>query len=202
MGGWLVQLNRRKGHTTVYRILLIPLSVLGIGIGTGLLADWLLPGINGAIPGWAMAGLMTVTGLVVDSALREHHYANQHYPLAGELEASKLDLDSVRKKLAGLHDQLDAIPDSRPVIAKIRVLQSLIGQFNEKQEHSRGGQTELSDPPHVNMRLLKRALDREVMDLIVKKIKPEKVFLDTPDYNINFGQRYLFGKPRLRTSDL
>ena len=180
----------------MYRILLIPLSVLGIGIGTGLLADWLLPGINGAIPGWAMAGLMTVTGLVVDSALREHHYANQHYPLAGELEASKLDLDSVRKKLAGLHDQLDAIPDSRPVIAKIRVLQSLIGQFNEKQEHSRGGQTELSDPPHVNMRLLKRALDREATGLIVKKIKSEKIFLSLPNHNVNFDQRYLFGEPR------
>ena len=180
----------------MYRILLIPLSVLGIGIGTGLLADWLFPGINGAIPGWAMAGLMTVTGLVVDSALREHHYANQHYPLAGELEASKLDLDSVRKELAGLHDQLDAIPNSRAVTPRIGVLQSLIRQFNEKRKHSGGGQTKLDDPPHGNIRSAKGAFGREATDLIVKKIKSENIFLSLPNHNVNFDQRYLFGEPR------
>jgi hypothetical protein len=117
----------------VYRVLLIALSVLGIG--TGLLTDWLHPGIIGAIPGWVMAGLVTVTGLVVASALREHCSANQHYLLAGELKATKLDLDSVRKELARLHDQLYAILDNRAVMAKVLTWQGLICQFNEKQEH-------------------------------------------------------------------
>ena len=204
MGGWLVQLNRRKGHTAVYRILLIALSVLGIGIGigTGLPADWLLPGVIGSIPRWAMAGLVIVTGLVVASALREHHYANQDYLPAGELEASKLDLDSVRKELAGLHDQLDAIPNSRAVTPRIGVLQSLIRQFNEKRKHSGGGQTKLDDPPHGNIRSAKGAFGREATDLIVKKIQSEKIFQALPDHNINFDELYLFGEPRQSASGL
>jgi len=100
---------------------LIALSVLSVG--TGLPADWLLPGIIDAIPGWALAGLVTATGLVVASALCEHHSANPHYQLTGELETTKLDLDGGREELAGLQDQLDAIPNNSAVVAKIRVLQ-------------------------------------------------------------------------------
>lgn len=129
----------------MYRVLLIALSVLGIA--AGLLADWLLPGFAGAVPGWAVAGLVTATGLIVASALREQRSANQYYQLAGELEATKLDLDGVREELAGLRDRLDAIPDSSAVVAEIRVLQGLMGQFNEKRENSGGGQTERAVKP-------------------------------------------------------
>ena len=75
------------------RVLLIALTVLGIG--TGLLTDCLLAGIVGAIPGWAVAGLVTATGLAVASALREHHSANQHYQLTGELEAIDLIVEKI-----------------------------------------------------------------------------------------------------------
>jgi hypothetical protein len=108
----------------VHRVVLIALSVLGIG--AGLPADWLLPGIIGATPDWTVTGLVTATGLVVASALREHQSANQHYQLAGELEATKLDLDGVREELVGLQDQLLAIPNNSAVVAKTRVLQGLL----------------------------------------------------------------------------
>jgi len=118
-------MNGRKEHATLYRVALIALSVPGIG--TGLLGGWLLPGIIDAIPGWSVAGLVAAIGLVVTSALREHRSVNQQYQLTGELEATKLDLDGVRRELARRQDQLDAIPDSSAVVTKIRVLQSLMG---------------------------------------------------------------------------
>jgi hypothetical protein len=118
-------MNGRKEHATSYRVVLIALSVLGIG--TGLLGDWLLPGIICAIPGWSVAGLVAAIDLFVASALREHRSVNQHYQLTGELESTKLDLDGVRRVLAGRQDQLDAIPDSSVVVTVICVLQGLLG---------------------------------------------------------------------------
>ncbi len=52
------------------------------------------------------------------------------------------------------------------------------------------------DPPQLNMRALKGALDSEAMDLIVEKIETEDMLLDLLDLNIDFGQGYLFGEPR------
>jgi cyclic-di-GMP phosphodiesterase, flagellum assembly factor TipF len=52
------------------------------------------------------------------------------------------------------------------------------------------------DPPRLNIRVLKGALDREAMDLIVEKIETEEMLLDLLDLNIDFGQGYLFGEPR------
>ena len=43
---------------------------------------------------------------------------------------------------------------------------------------------------------MKRRLDRAGIDLIVEKIETEQMLLELLDYNIDFGQGYLFGEPR------
>ena len=43
---------------------------------------------------------------------------------------------------------------------------------------------------------LKRRLDSAGIDLIVEKIETEQMLLELFDYNIDFGQGYLFGEPR------
>ena len=43
---------------------------------------------------------------------------------------------------------------------------------------------------------LKRRLDSAGIDLIVEKIETEQMLLELLDYNIDFGQGYLFGEPR------
>ena len=44
---------------------------------------------------------------------------------------------------------------------------------------------------------LKRRLDGAGIDLIVEKIETEQMLVELLDYNIDFGQGYLFGEPRL-----
>ena len=43
---------------------------------------------------------------------------------------------------------------------------------------------------------LKRSLERHGIDLIVEKIESEPMLLDVLDFQIDFGQGYLFGEPR------
>ena len=43
---------------------------------------------------------------------------------------------------------------------------------------------------------LKKRLDSAGIDLIVEKIETEQMLLDLLDYNIDYGQGYLFGEPR------
>lgn len=45
-------------------------------------------------------------------------------------------------------------------------------------------------------RSLERALDRHGIDLIAEKIETEPMLLELLDYQIGFGQGYLFGEPR------
>jgi len=47
------------------------------------------------------------------------------------------------------------------------------------------------------IRTLKRALDRNNIDLVVDKIESEQDLLELLDFGIDFGQGYLFGEPRL-----
>ena len=44
---------------------------------------------------------------------------------------------------------------------------------------------------------IKRVFNRQGMDLIVEKIETEPQLLDLLDLKIDYGQGYLFGKPRL-----
>ena len=57
----------------------------------------------------------------------------------------------------------------------------------------------LSDDPEKRAELmaLKRRLDKARIDLIAEKIESEDVLLDLLDYEIDFGQGYLLGEPRL-----
>ena len=57
----------------------------------------------------------------------------------------------------------------------------------------------LSDDPKKRAELmaLKRRLDKAHIDLIAEKIESEDVLLDLLDYEIDFGQGYLLGEPRL-----
>ena len=49
---------------------------------------------------------------------------------------------------------------------------------------------------------LKRRLDAHGIDLIVEKIETEAMLVEMLDLNIDFGQGYLFGEPRLSRADL
>ena len=48
-----------------------------------------------------------------------------------------------------------------------------------------------------DVREFKRTLDRHGIDLIVEKIESEQTLRELLDFNIDFGQGYLFGEPRL-----
>ena len=47
------------------------------------------------------------------------------------------------------------------------------------------------------IKVLKHRLDNASIDLIVEKIETEQELVELLDYNIDFGQGYLFGEPRL-----
>ncbi len=48
-----------------------------------------------------------------------------------------------------------------------------------------------------DLRALKQAFDRAGVDLIVEKIETEQTLVELLDYNIDYGQGYLFGEPRI-----
>ena len=47
------------------------------------------------------------------------------------------------------------------------------------------------------VRLLKQALDRAGVDLVVEGVETEQMLVELLDFNIDYGQGYLFGEPRL-----
>jgi cyclic-di-GMP phosphodiesterase TipF (flagellum assembly factor) len=49
----------------------------------------------------------------------------------------------------------------------------------------------------LNIRAFKRELDRNAVNLVVEKIESEQQLVELLDHNIDFGQGYLFGEPRL-----
>jgi cyclic-di-GMP phosphodiesterase TipF (flagellum assembly factor) len=51
--------------------------------------------------------------------------------------------------------------------------------------------------PALAVRALKRDMDRNAIDMIVEKIENEGALVELLDHNIDFGQGYLFGEPRL-----
>jgi cyclic-di-GMP phosphodiesterase TipF (flagellum assembly factor) len=51
--------------------------------------------------------------------------------------------------------------------------------------------------PALDMQAFRLSLDRAGIDLIVEKIEAEDTLRELLDYNIDFGQGYLFGEPRL-----
>ncbi len=115
----------------MYGGLLIAVAVLGIALG--LVSEWLGPALLAGVPGWAVAGLIAALGMTGVAALRQRGGFGGTHRLARELEAQKLELDAVREELSWLRDRLDGLPDSDAVVAEIRVLQGLMGQFNEKR---------------------------------------------------------------------
>ncbi len=52
-------------------------------------------------------------------------------------------------------------------------------------------------PPEVDLRDFKALLDQAGIDLIVEKIEGEAELVELLDYNIDYGQGFLFGEPRL-----
>ena len=48
---------------------------------------------------------------------------------------------------------------------------------------------------------IKKMLDRDGLDLIVEKIKDERQVVELLDFEIDYGQGYLFGSPRLSRTD-
>jgi cyclic-di-GMP phosphodiesterase TipF (flagellum assembly factor) len=49
----------------------------------------------------------------------------------------------------------------------------------------------------IDTRDLRTALDRAGIDMIVEKIETDDQLLDLLDYDVDYGQGYLFGEPRL-----
>ena len=48
-----------------------------------------------------------------------------------------------------------------------------------------------------DIRMLKQQLDQHDVDLIVERIESEQMLVELLDFNIDFGQGYLFGEPRI-----
>jgi len=59
----------------------------------------------------------------------------------------------------------------------------------------------LAPPPGMEPAELKNRLDSRGIDLIVEKIETEPMLVELLDLNIDFGQGYLFGEPRLSRPD-
>jgi cyclic-di-GMP phosphodiesterase TipF (flagellum assembly factor) len=53
------------------------------------------------------------------------------------------------------------------------------------------------DRPNADPRVLKDALDRAGIDLIVEKVESESDLIELLDFQIDFGQGFLFGEPRI-----
>ena len=53
------------------------------------------------------------------------------------------------------------------------------------------------EPPEAGVRDFKALLDQAGIDLIVEKIEGEAELIELLDYNIDYGQGFLFGEPRL-----
>ena len=56
--------------------------------------------------------------------------------------------------------------------------------------------------PALAVRALKRDMDRNGIDMIVEKIENEGALVELLDHNIDFGQGFLFGEPRLSKDSL
>jgi cyclic-di-GMP phosphodiesterase TipF (flagellum assembly factor) len=52
------------------------------------------------------------------------------------------------------------------------------------------------DKPVIDLRALKRALDRNALDLVVDKVESEQDLVELLDYNLDYAQGFLFGAPR------
>jgi len=53
------------------------------------------------------------------------------------------------------------------------------------------------DSNSASIRLLKQSLDEHGIDLVVEKIETEQTLVELLDFNIDYGQGFLFGEPRL-----
>lgn len=53
------------------------------------------------------------------------------------------------------------------------------------------------DHPSVDPRALKSSLDRAQIDLVVEKVESESDLIELLDFQIDFGQGFLFGEPRI-----
>jgi cyclic-di-GMP phosphodiesterase TipF (flagellum assembly factor) len=53
------------------------------------------------------------------------------------------------------------------------------------------------DRPNADPRVLKDSLDRAGIDLIVEKVESESDLIELLDFQIDFGQGFLFGEPRI-----
>lgn len=53
------------------------------------------------------------------------------------------------------------------------------------------------DQPSVDPRALKSSLDRAQIDLVVEKVESESDLIELLDFQIDFGQGFLFGEPRI-----
>lgn len=61
---------------------------------------------------------------------------------------------------------------------------------------------QLLNEPALAVRALKRDMDRNGIDMIVEKIENEGALVELLDHNIDFGQGFLFGEPRLSKDSL
>jgi cyclic-di-GMP phosphodiesterase TipF (flagellum assembly factor) len=97
------------------------------------------------------------------------------------------DLDLDPEELAARHFKFVKV-DCALLLAKARAESPVL----DLREH---GQVRARKPAH-DLRSLKAALDAVGIDLIVEKIESDTDLVELLEYNIDFGQGYLFGEPR------
>ncbi len=87
-------------------------------------------------------------------------------------------------------DQVDHLDIDCDLLSRrhVRFIKVEAARLLESLDHAEG---------RSQMDAFKRALDRAGIDLIVEKIEDEQTLVELLDFNIDFGQGYLFGEPRL-----
>ena len=110
------------------------------------------------------------------------------------IEDSTFEIQTNLKRLAGLGFRL-AVDQLKDLNFDLSTLSSKGFKFIKIDAHLLH-EVAKGEDALINMSSLKRAMDRQAMDLIVEKIETEEMLLELLDLKIDFGQGYLFGEPK------
>lgn len=132
-------------------------------------------------------------------------YMENHRELASSLvlEMAQSDFDAQRERLApdlrriaemGYRFSLDAIDRLDLDLAELEALNIHFLKIDAElilETLETGGEAA------TQLRMLKQQLDARDIDLIVERIETERMLIELLEFNIDFGQGYLFGEPKL-----
>ncbi len=132
-------------------------------------------------------------------------YMENHRELASSLvlEMAQADFDAQRERLAGDLESIAALGYRFSLDAVDRLdldlaeLEALNVHFLKIDASLILETLESGGEAASQLRMLKQQLDAHDIDLIVERIETERMLVELLEFNIDFGQGYLFGEPKL-----